>query len=368
MEGATYLNFFILLLHVYSSGKRNATMLIAAILQVLIVELTFDDSDRWHAQALVMLVPSHVPLYTVLLRAQLYYMTFVATSRLRINPFLQPFAMGFLIIMLTFPFEMMGTKFLWWTWHDTDPLLHSRIMGIPCHVLFYYYFFAFAFLSVHHILCSTWLVDVKYSNVHWKSEWGYVLLMPFIATIFAMFFLILGYYGTVYFLKIDAQAMLFTLMGLSSLLAWLADRERDDTQIQKQLGPEDAYDSDWLNPSFDHAVNQMAFLLYAFLILLVLFIDPTEIVSLGLHQPLGNCLESESFYSHVGMQFHRKKYLCVHEFEEDYILCNYPVKQLLYEDMWYMICGRSYQNYPTYLMLSISSFLGINMLLIQADA
>jgi hypothetical protein len=36
--------------------------------------LVFYYSDRWHAQALVMLVSEHLPLYIVLLQAQLYYM------------------------------------------------------------------------------------------------------------------------------------------------------------------------------------------------------------------------------------------------------------------------------------------------------
>ena len=73
VEGATYVSAFFLLLHVYSSGKRNATMLLAAMLQVLVVELIYR-SDRWHAQALVMLVSECLPLYIVLLQTQLYYM------------------------------------------------------------------------------------------------------------------------------------------------------------------------------------------------------------------------------------------------------------------------------------------------------
>ena len=77
---------------------------------------------------------------------------FVATSRLRIDLFVQPIAMGTFTVMLMFPFELLGTKFLWWTWHDTNPLLADRLMGVPCHALFYYYFFAFAFTCVHYLL------------------------------------------------------------------------------------------------------------------------------------------------------------------------------------------------------------------------
>jgi hypothetical protein len=77
---------------------------------------------------------------------------FVATSRLRIDPFIQPFAMGALLVALVFPFELLGAKFLWWTWHDTDPLLITRVYGVPVHALFYHFFFGFAFNAAHHTL------------------------------------------------------------------------------------------------------------------------------------------------------------------------------------------------------------------------
>ncbi|CAI5702186.1 unnamed protein product [Peronospora effusa] len=365
VEGATYFSLFLLLLHVYSSGKRNATMLLAAMLQVLVVELIFYHSDRWHAQALVMLVSEHLPLYTVLLQAQLYYIAFVVTSRLRIDPFFQPFVMGSLMLMLLFPIELLGTKFLWWTWHDTDPLLADRLMGVPCHLLFYNYFFAFAFLCVHFILRSTWLTGDYYEEKRWKSELGYVLLMPLITTTFSVCFLTLGYYTPVHLMGIQAQVSFFILIGLSLLLVWMADRERDSPDVQKALEPMGAYDSDWLSSCIDHAINQMVFLLYFVLVLLTLFINPTEIVSLGHHQPLGKCLESEWFYSLMGMKHHRKKYLCVHDFNEEFNLCNYPVTQLLYEDSWYMICGRAYESFATYMALIVSSFVGLNLLMYQ---
>lgn len=77
---------------------------------------------------------------------------FVATSRLRIDAFIQPLAMGVLVVLLAFPFELLGSKFLWWTWHDTDPLLEDRFYGVPYHTLFYYFFFGMAFVCAHHTL------------------------------------------------------------------------------------------------------------------------------------------------------------------------------------------------------------------------
>ncbi|CAI5743169.1 unnamed protein product [Peronospora destructor] len=107
VEGVTYLSVFLLMLHVHSSGK----------------------AQRHHAQ--------------------LYYIASVVTLRLRIDPFFQPFAMGSLMLLLVFPFELLGTKFLWWMWHDTDPFLADRLMGVPCHSLF-----TITSLLLHSVVCT----------------------------------------------------------------------------------------------------------------------------------------------------------------------------------------------------------------------
>lgn len=100
--------------------------------------------------------------------------------------------------------------------------------------------------------------------------------------------------------------------------------------MQNQLDPVDAYDSDWLYPSFDHAVNQMVFLYTLVLSLLLVCTEPSDIVSVGHHQPLGSCYETETFRSLVGIEFERKKFLCVHEFDEEFGFCNYPLTQVPY--------------------------------------
>ena len=44
-----------------------------------------------------------------------------------------------------------------------------------------------------------------YKDEQWMSEWGYVLLMPLLTTLFAMGLLILGYYLHVHLTGIQAQ-------------------------------------------------------------------------------------------------------------------------------------------------------------------
>ncbi|TMW56293.1 hypothetical protein Poli38472_008941 [Pythium oligandrum] len=365
IEIVCYLTTFLLMLHIHSSGKRNATMLAAAFVQLVIMELLFFGQKRWHAQSLIMLIPERLPLFTVLIQAHFYYMAFVATSRLRIDSFIQPLAMGCLVLLFIFPFEILGAKFLWWTWHDTDPILVDRALGVPYHIFFNHFFFAVAFLTGHHLVRWTVLEGEYYEDDNWKREWSYVMFVPFITNLFGVVLLILFYHLFVELLHVQTAASFGLLLLMSLTFCWMADRERDDPYLQNILAPVDAYDSDWLYPFIDHAVNQMVFVYSLIEIVLIGLIDPSTIVSVGHHQPLGDCDENETFRTILGMRHNRKRYLCVHEYDEEFNLCNYPVAQLNYEESWYMICGRGYADYATYLAVILGFIFFTNLLFYQ---
>lgn len=139
----------------------------------------------------------------------------------------------------------------------------------------------------------------------------------------------------------------------------------DEDYVQLQLDPVDAYDSDWLYSCIDHAINQMIFVYSSIVTILIAFIDPSAIVSHGHHQPLGDCSSSEKVHSLIGMRHERKTFLCVHEFEEEFNFCNYPLTQLHYEDSWYMICGSGYNALATYVALVLTWVLVVNLLFYQ---
>lgn len=365
MEVVSYLAAFVQMLHIHSSGKRNATMLIAAALQSILLDQLWFRQTRWHAQAWLMLIPERLPVFFVLHQAQAYYMAFVATSRLRIDNVLQPLAMGVLVMLLLFPFEMLGSKFIWWTWHDTDPMLHDRFMSVPIHALFYHMCFGISFHAAHQALQMTWLRGDYYEEEHWRREWSYVALLPLLSLCCGTIVAVLFYHVFVQLLNIQMAAWFLIFVGICLVLLWMADRERDEQCVQESLAPVDAYDSDWLYPTIDHAVNQMLFIFSFVLLILILLVDPSEIISVGHHQPLGNCVEIDHFRTLLGLRMERKKHLCVHEFEEEFNLCNYPVAQLHYEESWYMICGRGFNNKETYIALIVAAVLGLNLLFYQ---
>ncbi|CAJ0601457.1 unnamed protein product [Cylicocyclus nassatus] len=47
-------------------------------------------------------------------------------------------AVGLSSVMLQLPFRMLGTKLLWWTWHDTDPTIEDRMFWTPWSSLYFY--------------------------------------------------------------------------------------------------------------------------------------------------------------------------------------------------------------------------------------
>lgn len=164
----------------------------------------------------------------------------------------------------------------------------------------------------------------------------------------------------------DLQVCFTLLVGFSLVLLWMADRERDEPYIEATLDPVDVYDSDWLYSCVDHAVNQMVFVYSAVVLILVAFVDPSAVVSHGHHQPLGDCSERETVYSLVGLAHQRSKFLCVHEFDEEFNFCNYPLTQLHYEDSWYMICGSGYNALATYVALVLTWAVAVNLVFYQA--
>jgi hypothetical protein len=40
-------------------------------------------------------------------------------------------ATGVGVLLLKIPFQIIGSKLLWWTWHINDPIFADKIYGVP---------------------------------------------------------------------------------------------------------------------------------------------------------------------------------------------------------------------------------------------
>lgn len=60
-----------------------------------------------------------------------HYTTNAAVSRLRLPWWSEPFTVALADLLLDVPFDILGIKYLWWTWHDTDPNIFDRTYSVP---------------------------------------------------------------------------------------------------------------------------------------------------------------------------------------------------------------------------------------------
>ncbi len=84
----------------------------------------------WQAQATVMLT-ARMPLYIPCVYICFMYFPTVVVRRLGLPPLARAAASGLLASLFYAPYDIVGAKFLWWTWHDTDRPIANRLLGAP---------------------------------------------------------------------------------------------------------------------------------------------------------------------------------------------------------------------------------------------
>ena len=84
----------------------------------------------WQAQAIFMLTP-RMPLYIPCVYNGFMYWSTVAARRLRLSPTREASLSALLAAIFYAPYDLCGATFLWWTWHDTDPGVQLRWLGVP---------------------------------------------------------------------------------------------------------------------------------------------------------------------------------------------------------------------------------------------
>ena len=68
----------------------------------------------------------------------------------------RPFAAGLGEVLMDFPYDVMGIKLLWWTWHDTDSNIFDRTYNVPWTSYFFMslrngiHFLVAAFKAIFH--------------------------------------------------------------------------------------------------------------------------------------------------------------------------------------------------------------------------
>ncbi|GMI42594.1 hypothetical protein TeGR_g11448 [Tetraparma gracilis] len=122
------------LVHALLTSRKLVCVWVAAIVSgtmndIIFMVLPFVD-NFWHAQMTVMITP-RLPLYIPCAYAVFQYVGVVAGCKFRGNGLQMSCVAGLLSALFYSIYDLVGAKFLSWTWHTTDAATLLRWCGVP---------------------------------------------------------------------------------------------------------------------------------------------------------------------------------------------------------------------------------------------
>ncbi|KJH43515.1 hypothetical protein DICVIV_10472 [Dictyocaulus viviparus] len=362
----------------------------------------------WHARGVLSFFGMRVPLYALFGIHQTFgYIAYVLVKRLRLPWWAEGPGVGVTSVMLLLPYRLVGTKLLWWTWHDTDPTLSDRMFWTPW---FWFYFYAACMCSfvwvLHFSRCI--LLEEEYDWKKCPREIFCPLLAGVLSYWLANIQVSILYCPLHDIFGVHSEIITILLLSCYSLVVVITDRKNLVAEARKAS-------RFW----FDE-LSCAIVLEYTFLLLLVLIAEPSSIVSevtiltfheifarnnewvvknfefgsmitisyidiffctwmtklnygrnkidtylfvmesiQGIHQPIGPCEEMENISTHSSV-FEREKYLCATNYDEKYFdfhcVPNGVPKEHhdIYEKTaleYYTVCGTEFDNRAEYVIV-----------------
>ena len=307
--------------HAQRNGRAHVFVWVAAIMagtanDVIFMALPLVD-NFWQAQATIMLTP-RLPLYIPCVYVCFMYLPTVAVWRLGLNRWSGAALTGLAAIVFYAPYDIVGAKFLWWTWHDTDAPIAARILGAP-------------------IGSTVWVITFA-ATFAWLIRWTVDKDPEVRARSFALGLLKVGLLSSfVMVLQMTVLQQLdggvpgpLTLVGVVviylGLTVWGARTAQRSTH--------------WVH---DRILAGAITAYFAVLILVTAVFSPQTHRSQSLHQTYGPChVEATDITGATRFQ-----YVCAQDYEEDYTFdCAGPPAEM---SEWYTVCGRPYTNKPAWL-------------------
>ena len=346
--------------HALRSGGRFSQLWCAALLHGLVTELlsyTLPDVDNfWHFRGTAMLFNGRLPLYITILYPCFYYTGYAAVSRLKLSLFLEPFAFAISVVLLDVPYDILGVKLLWWTWHDTDPNLYDRTYYVP----WTSYMFHLTFASTFLLILNTSRALLTYGEGE-KGEGatsrggcaGFVSVV--LAGCLSMPLAVLSQMLPAYNFPHDVygvhtEVLLWMLLGTYILLAWIG--ERTSGSEARSSGSESA--SSRRHRNTEICVVLMVY--YVFIGTVLLVARPESYSSTGLHQTLGNCSVIGHTTNVLGQKLPKQAFLCASSYDEPFsLLCANATHPATGGASYYTICGTSFPNIAEYKCIIIAA-------------
>lgn len=305
------------LVHACRAGRADRLIWTAALIvgtanDLIFMALPVVDTF-WQAQATIMITP-RLPLYIPCMYLVFMYWPTVGIRRLGLGRWPTAALTGLVACLLYAPYDIVGAKFLWWTWHDTDPAIAERLFGAPLGSSLWVLTFTGSFALLLDLVLRD--KEITRRRIFGGLAVAACATTPMMmAQMFVLQNLDGGTPGRVAFC---AGAVAYGVVALFG-------RRRACPAAQPV---------DWLGRSGGAYLVALA--------LCMAFFAPETHVSTGLHQLPGPCGVEESDITGNT----REKYLCVGDYEEDFTFaCTTPPG---HDVQWYTACGKEHSNYPAY--------------------
>jgi hypothetical protein len=275
----------------------------------------------WQAQATIMLTP-RLPLYIPCVYICFMYTPLVSVWRLNLPPLARAALTGLLASVFYAPYDIVGAKFLWWTWHDSDQPIANRILGAPIGSTMWIITFSAAF---------AWLLNGVLDR---RREPG-VSAATFakgLAAVAAFSSLTMMVQMTV------LQQLDHGVPGIRGLLFVIAVYGAIAAVGWRRAVPSPRRPADRL-------LNAAVIGYFATLVAIAASFDPQSHRSASLHQTYGAChVKATDIAGHV-----RYKFLCAEDFDEDFSFACVEKLPAAGSD-WYTVCGRPHRDFPRFLL------------------
>lgn len=338
-------------------NSRYTYLWIATLLHGVVTEMVSynlpDIDNFWHSQTFMIFAGRRFPLYIVLFYPATVTHAYIAASRLKLPWWAEPFAVGLFDVLIDFPYDIMGIKMVWWTWHDTDPNLFDRHYWVP----WTSYFFHMAFhSSLAFLLNGTRYLFTGSTSKDKSTGFFKEMLCVIITAAFSMGFAVIFqmlpfYHGLKDGFGLHTEVIMFVVFGLYFAIVWFADRN-PPSEARSQLTSSKS--SWWMNET------GIAILLhYLFYIVLVVVAKPQDVKSYGMHEKLGPKSETMEMPVISGAVYTKQRYFDPTSYDEGYIdfhcvpegAPNITANPELVGKSWYTVCGNKFESHAEYIVV-----------------
>ncbi len=313
----------IALIHARREGRDHVLIWVAALVAGTANDLIFMAvplvDNFWQAQAMIMLTP-RLPLYIPCVYVCFMYYPTVAVRRLRLRPISQAAATGLVACLFYAPYDIVGAKFLWWTWHDTDAPIADRLLGAPIGSSLWVLTFVSAF---------AWLVDRALARDPQVNKKTFVRGFALVAGLTSL--LMVVQMTGLQQLDGGTPGHFAFVGGVGAYLGLVAWGWRSRKPEPQRPG--------------DRLLYGATLVYFTTLVALMAAFDPVSHRSTGVHQTVGECYVEVTDIT--GMTRH--EFLCASDFDEDFSFecVDAPPPD---GSQWYTVCGRAHRDFTAWML------------------